>query len=87
MQKFKERWQIQENWQLLFPLLGILGAVYTSFKLAKVFLKEINIFLIISVTVVLTYLIIKFCLFLFKKLERKWAVSYTHLTLPTTPYV
>lgn len=76
MQKFKERWQIQENWQLIFPLVGILGAIYSSFKLAKVFLKESNIYLTASITIVLSYVIIKICLFIFKKLENKWIVNY-----------
>lgn len=76
MQKFKERWQIQQNWQLLFPFLGILGVVYSAFKLANIFLKETNIFLIISVTMILSYLIVKFCLFLFRKLENKWIVDH-----------
>ena len=76
MQKFKERWQIQENWQLIFPLVGILGAIYSSFKLAKVFLKESNIYLTASITIVLSYVIIKICLFIFQKLENKWIVNY-----------
>ncbi len=76
MQKFKERWQIQENWQLIFPLMGILGTIYSSFKLAKVFLKESNIYLTASFTLVLSYVIIKICLFIFKKLENKWIVNY-----------
>ena len=76
MQKFKERWQIQENWQLIFPLMGILGTIYSSFKLAKVFLKESNIYLTASITLVLSYVLIKICLFIFKKLENKWIVNY-----------
>jgi len=76
MQKFKERWQIQQNWQLLFPVLGILGACYSSFKLTKVFLKEANIYLTFSVSLLLTYILIKCCLFIFKKLENKWVVNY-----------
>ncbi len=76
MQKFKERWQIQKNWQLIFPLMGILGLVYSSFKLSKIFLAESNIYLTASITLVLTYLLLKLCLFFFKKLENKWVVNY-----------
>lgn len=76
MQKFKERWQIQKNWQLIFPLMGVLGLVYSSFKLVKIFITEPSIYLIASITLVLTYILIKFCLFIFKKLENKWVVDY-----------
>jgi len=76
MQKFKERWQIQQNWQLIFPLLGILGTVYSSYRLAKVLTKDHNIFLNASLALVLSFGIIKFCLFIFKKLENKWVVQY-----------
>jgi len=76
MRKFKERWQIQQNWQLIFPFLGILGVVYSSYKLAKLITKDYNIFLSISVALVISFLLIKACLFIFKKLENKWKVAY-----------
>jgi len=76
MQNFKERWQIQQNWQLIFPLLGIVGLLYSSFKLAKIFTGDANLFLIASVTLVITYALLKLTLFFFKKLEHKWIVDY-----------
>ena len=76
MQKFKERWQIQQNWQLIFPLMGILGLVYSSYKLSKIILSESNIYLISSVTLVLSFVLLKLCLIIFKKLENKWVVKY-----------
>lgn len=76
MQKFKERWQIQQNWQLIFPIIGVLGLVYSSFKLVKIFIKDSNIYLTASITLVLTYILIKLCLYIFKKLENKWVVNH-----------
>lgn len=76
MQKFKEHWQIQHNWQLLFPLLGIIGVVYSSYRLSKMLTKDYSFFLNISVALVMSFLIIKLCLFIFKKLENKWIVQY-----------
>lgn len=76
MQKFKERWQIQENWQLVFPFLGITGIIYSAYKLAKILTKDINFFLTLSVALVVSYLLVKLCLFIFKKLENKWVVQY-----------
>ena len=76
MQKFKEHWQIQENWQLIFPLLGLVGILYSSFKFAKIITKDINSFLSVSVALIFSYLLVKLCLFFFKKLENKWIVNY-----------
>lgn len=56
--------------------MGILGLVYSSFKLSKIILSESNIYLISSVTLVLSYVLLKLCLIIFKKLENKWVVKY-----------
>ena len=76
MQNFKERWQIEKNWQLIFPLLGILSIIYSSFKLARLLTKDFNIILTIGITAIVSFLLIKLCLFFFKKLENKWIVDY-----------
>ena len=76
MQQFKDRWQIQQNWQLIFPILGIIGLVYSAFKLAKLFTKNFNIFFTLTLTAVIAYLLLKLCLYFFKKLEHKWVVTY-----------
>ena len=76
MQNFKERWEIQHNWQLIFPFLGILGLLYSSFKLAKILTNNVNLFVTVGLTLVITYLLIKLTLLLFKKLETKWVVNY-----------
>ena len=76
MQKFKQRWEIQQNWQLIFPVLGISVLVYSSYKLALVFIKESNIYITIFSTIILSFLLLKFILFLFKKLEKKWILTY-----------
>jgi len=74
MKAFKQRWQIQQNWQLLFPILGVLGLLYSSYKLANLFFD--NIYLKIGLTLVITFVLLKFTLFLFSKLENKWKVTY-----------
>ena len=76
MQKFKQRWEIQQNWQLIFPVLGISVLVYSSYKLALVFIKDSNIYITIFSTIILSFLLLKFILFLFKKLEKKWVLTY-----------
>ena len=76
MEKFKKTWEIQKNWQLIFPLLGLLGLVYSSFKLANTLLKENKLLFVLTTTAILFFILLKFILFLFKKLENKWLVDY-----------
>jgi hypothetical protein len=75
LKTFKKNWDIQHNWQLLFPLLGFLGLAYSSFKLAFVFTKTYHITVTLLLTVILFVALLKFILFLFKKLENKWVVE------------
>jgi hypothetical protein len=75
LQTFKKNWDIKANWQLLFPLLGLLGLAYSSFKLALVFSKTYHITITTILAVILFIVLLKFTLFLFKKLETKWIVK------------
>ncbi|MEO8772979.1 MAG: DUF6787 family protein [Gelidibacter sp.] len=76
MDNFKKNWQIQQNWQLLFPVFGILILAYCSYRLADVIVGDINLFLVLIGSVVIFTLLLKLILFLFKKLERKWILEY-----------
>ncbi|WP_411895022.1 DUF6787 family protein [Winogradskyella sp. A2] len=76
MKKFKEKWEIQQNWQLLFPFLGLIGLVYSAYKIANTFLAHYNIVIIIFSTGFISYFLLKITLLLFKKLEKKWILDY-----------
>ncbi|WP_231481291.1 DUF6787 family protein [Sediminibacter sp. Hel_I_10] len=76
LKNFKARWEIQEDWQLLFPLLGIIGLGYSVFKLASVILPAVSIIITIAIAALLFFLLLKLILFIFKKLEHKWVVTY-----------
>jgi hypothetical protein len=76
MQKFKQRWEIQHNWQLVFPVFGFLGLLYSSYKLSLLFYNDANIFVSILITLIITFLLLKLTLFLFKRLEKKWILTY-----------
>lgn len=76
MKNFKDNWQIHQNWQLIFPVLGILMLGYSSYKLAALLVGNINLFLVIIVAIVLFSILLKLFLFLFKKMERKWVLDY-----------
>lgn len=75
MQKFKTRWEIKTNWQLIFPLLGILGLIYSSYKLSTLFIKD-SLVINSIITIVISFMLLKFTLFLFQKLEKKWDLEY-----------
>lgn len=76
MKKFKKHWQIQHNWQLIFPFIGILALLYSSYKLTNLFNKNLHIALTVGLTLLICFGLLKFILFLFKKLENKWVVTY-----------
>jgi len=76
MKKFKERWEIQHNWQLIFPLFGIISLVYSAYKLSFVFTEEAPLYISIILTAVVSFILLKVILFLFKKLEKKWVLTY-----------
>jgi len=75
MNKFKQRWEITKHWQLLFPLLGILGLAYSSYKLAFVLTENFHVIYSVILAVLIYYFLLKVCLFFFRKLENKWIVN------------
>lgn len=79
MRNFKERWEIQKNWQLIFPALGVLVLLYSSYKLTGLFIDRTDyskILLLIIITSTIYYILLKIILYLFTKLENKWVVTY-----------
>ncbi|MDF0705612.1 DUF6787 family protein [Flagellimonas okinawensis] len=83
MQKLKQRWEIQENWQILFPILGVLLVLLTSYTIARSLLHLFNLnntiyewIFTAGLTIVLYYAMIKFFLWCFKKVENRWKVDY-----------
>ncbi|WP_040249250.1 DUF6787 family protein [Psychroserpens mesophilus] len=76
LEKFKLRWEIQENWQLLFPVLGLAGLGYSAFKLAYKLTSSFPVLLTIGIALLLFYLLLNLTLFFFEKLEQKWILDY-----------
>jgi len=76
MEHFKARWDIVKNWQLIFPIFGALILLYSSFRLTSLIIEDYHIVLNIVLTVIVFFILLKFTLFLFKKLEKKWQVTY-----------
>ncbi|MBO0323318.1 prolipoprotein diacylglyceryl transferase [Muricauda sp. CAU 1633] len=83
MQKIKTRWEIAKNWQLIHPFLGAVLVIITSYTVARrlLHLFQLNntlwewIFVPV-VGIALYFLLIRFFLWCFKKLENKWKVTY-----------
>ena len=76
MEKFKKHWEIQHNWQLLFPFFGLIILGYSAFKISNAIFPDYNLILKLIESIVIFYLLLKFTLFLFKKLEKKWILDY-----------
>lgn len=76
MKKFKERWDIEHNWQLIFPFLGLLGLGYSAYKVSLLLLlKEFFLIKLLLATVIFG-LLLKLTLYIFKKLESKWVLEH-----------
>jgi len=76
MENFKKHWEIQHNWQLLFPFFGIIILGYSAFKIASAFLMDYGIVLTLIASVVIYFLLLKLTLYIFKKLEKKWILDH-----------
>ncbi len=76
MNRFKERWEIQKNWQLIFPFFGIIGLIYSAYKLSLVITKSPTILVSILLTIIITIILLKVTLFIFKKFENRWGLTY-----------
>ncbi len=74
MKKFKEIWEISKNWQLFFPFFGLLGLLYSAYKISLAIFK-VNLLLNIVTTIILFYVLLKVSVFTLKKLEKRWVVS------------
>ena len=70
----KSRWEIRKNWQLLYPVIGILSSFYIGFKIsAKFFDVSKWLFWLVGFASGLGFL--KLCIFCIEKLESKWIVD------------
>nr|WP_299340916.1 DUF6787 family protein [Allomuricauda sp.] len=83
MEKIKSRWDINQNWQFLFPFLGALLVAVTAYTFSRRFLHLFSLnntygewpFTAVA-TVVFYFAMVRFFIWCFKKLENKWVVTY-----------
>jgi hypothetical protein len=76
MENFKKHWEIQHNWQLLFPFFGIVILGYSAFKLTNVFLTDYQLIFTFVASILTFFLLLKLVLYIFKTLEKKWILDY-----------
>ncbi|WP_318308337.1 DUF6787 family protein [Flagellimonas crocea] len=83
MQKLKQRWEIQENWQIIFPILGALLVLFTAYTISRSFLHIFGLnnsvfewIVTFGGVALLYFILVKFFLWCFKKVENKWKVDY-----------
>ncbi|TYB76763.1 hypothetical protein ES677_09510 [Bizionia gelidisalsuginis] len=76
MKQFKARWDIDRNWQFIFPIFGVLILFYSSYKLTGLFREEYPNGLKVIFALLIFFILLKFILFLFKRLEKKWIVTH-----------
>ena len=74
MKKFRQNWEISKNWQLLYPFIGLIGLLYSAYKLSLLVFDD-KLFLLVLSTIVLFFILIKISLYTLKKLENRWRVN------------
>lgn len=74
MKTFKEAWEINQNWQLIFPFIGLCSLGYSAFKITSL-LPFSNLYITIPITTGVFYMLLKLVLFVITKLESKWIVD------------
>lgn len=75
MKEIKSRWEITKNWQLIYPFVGLVVLAYSAFRISNALTGQYGYFIIVPVAIVLFIFLLKFTLFLFKKLEKKWILD------------
>lgn len=74
MKDFKERWEIDKNWQLLYPLIAIAALIYSGVKIALLFgITSTAISYIIGLIIASIFLILS--VKIITLLEGKWKVG------------
>ena len=74
MKTFKTKWEITQNWQLLFPVIGLSSLGYSAYKLTYL-LPFSALYITIPLALVVFYVLMKIVVFFIKKLESKWIVN------------
>ena len=75
MKDFKAKWQINNNWQFIVPAIGILLSFFSGYRIAHKLIDNERPLLLGITTLICALIIIKLCVYLINKLEKKWIVN------------
>lgn len=83
MEKIRQRWDIQKNWQFLFPILGAILVVLTAYTITRRLLHLFGLnntvyewpFTIV-IALLGSWALLRFFLWCFKKLKNRWITEY-----------
>lgn len=75
MKNFKLSWEINRNWQLIFPFIGILIAGYSALKITRALFDDLNLILFLLISFFIVFVILKVSVFVINKLENRWVVK------------
>ena len=83
MERIKKRWDILKNWQYLFPILGFVLTVLTSYYISRKCLHLFNLNntfwewpFTLTLTLLGYFIALRFFLWCFEKLKNKWVTTY-----------
>lgn len=82
MEKFKRTWQIQHNWQLIFPAMGVMALLICGYMVASRVMPKIfedvlfEYSFIFIVTILAAFVIYFVTMYLFRILAPRWDVNY-----------
>jgi hypothetical protein len=82
MEKWKRTWEIERDWQLIFPALGIIALLISGYMVASRVMPKIfedvlyEYAFIVIVTILAAFLFYYITMFLFEKLGPSWGVTY-----------
>ena len=74
MKTFKETWEIKQNWQLIFPFIGLCSLAYCAFKFTSL-LRFTTLYITIPISLGVFYMLLKLVMFAISRLESKWVVD------------
>ena len=76
MISFKTRWEIQNNWQLLWPLSGLLALFLSCLKLSFRFFEGFSNYTIFAIAIISFVIGLKLTVWIIDKLAKRWSVNY-----------
>jgi hypothetical protein len=82
IQNFKNRWEINKNWQLIHPFLGMIATFFSAYLIARGIVKAISFqnetytyIAMILISLAIAYILLKITFWLFTKLYKRWGVT------------